>query len=615
MKPTNVAEMAILFVIAAFVFLPYLGAARLWDRDEPRNAGCAREMLERGDWVVPTFNGQLRAHKPVLLYWVIMAAYSVFGISEFSARIGSALVATGTLLVTYWVGQRLLPGRSGLWAAASLATMVLFAVSSRSATPDALLVFFSTLGLAAFMLGHFSLSLQEARQIGQAVGDPAQLPSGEPGSGEKHVPLPWKYAFLMYTAWGMAVLAKGPVGFALPALVVFVYLCWEKSIGPKLSPVDRSPSLSTRKNILVYFPNRWSPKILWQVASDMRLVPGTLLALTVATPWYTAVTIATGGEFAQEFFLRHHLARALTPMEGHGGSILFYPFALLVGTFPWSVLAIPCLLVWFRKAKEDRHCLNISVFLLGWVIVYMLIFSLAQTKLPSYLLPSYPAAALLVGVCLEELTKTRTVSLRHWAWAALGVLGTIGLAIAIALPLAARRFLPGQEWAGVIGVVLITGALLGLYYLRRQQERLFIHALVTTACVFTILTVGLLPARASRHRWVEPMLESFRGTFLPVGAIEFCEPSWVFYFGRAIPMLSAQDQQEIASILRQGIIILRDETYAEVKDKLPPHQIVAVGPRFLRRDNLVLLAPPASSQNGSQLASLKGQTTEPEKRR
>ena len=73
-------------LLAGLVFFTNLGGPRLWDRDEPRNAGCAWEMIERGDWVTPVFNDELRSHKPVLLYWFTMAAYAVFGVNEFAAR-------------------------------------------------------------------------------------------------------------------------------------------------------------------------------------------------------------------------------------------------------------------------------------------------------------------------------------------------------------------------------------------------------------------------------------------------------------------------------------------------------------------------------------------------
>src|SRR6185369_15740923 len=100
LRPRRVAGMkerlkqaGLVVAIAAVVMLTNLGGPRLWDRDEPRNAGCALEILRRGDWVVPTFNAELRTHKPVLLYWCIMSSYLALGVNEFAARLPSALCA------------------------------------------------------------------------------------------------------------------------------------------------------------------------------------------------------------------------------------------------------------------------------------------------------------------------------------------------------------------------------------------------------------------------------------------------------------------------------------------------------------------------------------------
>src|SRR5256885_17269994 len=98
MLQAQLKQIALVAAIAAFVMLTTRGGARLWDRDEPRNAGCAREMLARHDWVVLVFNGELRTHKPVLLYWCIMASYLALGVSEVAARLPSALCAIGSVI-------------------------------------------------------------------------------------------------------------------------------------------------------------------------------------------------------------------------------------------------------------------------------------------------------------------------------------------------------------------------------------------------------------------------------------------------------------------------------------------------------------------------------------
>src|SRR5262245_26270222 len=148
-------QAGLVIAVAALVMLTNLGGPRLWDRDEPRNAGCALEMLARQDWVVPWFNGELRAHKPVLLYWCIMVSYSALGVSEFSARLPSALCAIGTTLCAYSIGRRLFGLRAGVWAGIALATSLMFVVAGRAATPDALLIFCTTLALAIYVRGTF----------------------------------------------------------------------------------------------------------------------------------------------------------------------------------------------------------------------------------------------------------------------------------------------------------------------------------------------------------------------------------------------------------------------------------------------------------------------------
>jgi len=145
----------ILLAVGALILFTNLGVPRLWDRDEPRNAGCAAEMIARGDWVVPWFNDELRTHKPVLLYWLMMAAYSLFGVNEFSARFGSAMLGLGTIVWTYAIGSRLFHARIGLLAGIVLASTLMFDVAARAATPDSSLIFFVTASVGAFVLGVF----------------------------------------------------------------------------------------------------------------------------------------------------------------------------------------------------------------------------------------------------------------------------------------------------------------------------------------------------------------------------------------------------------------------------------------------------------------------------
>ena len=169
----------------------------MWDRDEPRNAGCAREMMHES-WIVPTFNGELRALKPPLFYWALMLSFSVLGVSEFAARFWSAILAVGTALLTFHLGKHLLGARVGFLAALILVTNLMFMVSSRAATQDSLLTFLTTGATLVF-----------ARHV--TAG--RRLTSG----GVKSLGL-------VYLLLALATLAKGPVGLLLPGATMGLFL-------------------------------------------------------------------------------------------------------------------------------------------------------------------------------------------------------------------------------------------------------------------------------------------------------------------------------------------------------------------------------------------------------
>src|SRR5713226_2976017 len=143
----------LLLAVAAGLSLPNLGGPSLWDIDEGNNAEAAREMMESDNWVVPTFNYQLRVDKPALLYWLQIFSYRVFGINEFAARIPSALAALFTVLVSYELGRLMFGAATGLMAGLVLASATAFCASAHFANPDALLNAFTVLALFFFWRG------------------------------------------------------------------------------------------------------------------------------------------------------------------------------------------------------------------------------------------------------------------------------------------------------------------------------------------------------------------------------------------------------------------------------------------------------------------------------
>ncbi len=401
-------SLAVILTVSAATFFTQLGGARLWDRDEPRNAGCAAEMLQRQDWIVPTFNGELRTHKPVLLYWCIMSAYQLFGVHEFSARFCSALLGIGTVLATWTLGTRLFSPRAGFWAAIVLATTLMFNVAAHAATPDSLLIFCGTMALVTYV---------------HAV-DPRQWagsPNCDAVARTGFLPLPLGTAAAMYAFMGLGILAKGPVGLVLPTAVLGMFLLIETRT-PHQAPSDALPGLvpTLHRALQIVAPGHFL-RTCWR----MRPITALVVAGAIAGPWYYLVGIHTNGEWLSGFFWEHNISRALDPMEGHSGSLFYYPVALLIGTFPWSVLTIPVVLA-TRESCKSRRSVPAFTFLLCWIGVYLAIFSVAQTKLPSYITPTYPAIAVLVGCFLahwQETAPAYAESLKSWrGWPALSAL-------------------------------------------------------------------------------------------------------------------------------------------------------------------------------------------------
>lgn len=536
----------LLVLLAGMVMFTNLGVPPLWDRDEPRNAGCAREMLSRGDWVVPIFNDELRTHKPVLLYWVMMAAYRLFGEGEFAARCGSALAAVGTVLLTYETGRHMFGRSAATWAGVVLSTTLMFGVAGRAATPDALLIFFCTLAITLFVRAVFGDQRQAAR--------PTHFPSSIP------------VVVAIYAAMGLAVLAKGPVGFVLPTAVIGMYLLIAR-LPPQPPPVNWW-------SWLVFVLRPFAPLHFLRTCWLMRPVTAIVTIAAVSLPWYAWVTWRTDGAWTRGFFWEHNVGRAMQVSEGHSGpAVLFYVVAMLVGFFPWSVLTIPtgCHVVKGISKEAPIQQRLAATFLLGWVGVFVGLFSLAQTKLPSYITPCYPALAILIGWLIHSWRTTETSP--AWLRFGLGWLFGVGVVLAIGLSVAAWWFLDGSQWLGIVGVTLAVGAAACWYSNLRLGAAATSSTFTATAICFSFFMTAILPAEVGHYQKYHELLQDLAGHDGPVVAFGHLEPSWVFYSGRPIREFGAHEPESLAQFLAGQ----------------PPAMVITSAPRLkLLEDNSAL---------------------------
>ncbi len=509
---------ALLLAAASLVCLVNLGTPSLWDIDEGNNAEAAREMLVSGDWLVPTFNFQLRSDKPALLYWLQIGAYRLFGVNEFAARLPSALASILTVLLTYELGRRLFRAATGLLAGLVLASSALFCAAAHFANPDALLLTLTTLTCFIFWTGF--------TRGGRAWFVPAGISAG------------------------LAVLAKGPVGLALPLAVTVGFLLWSRQLGR-----------------------------LW----DRRLAWGMAAFVLVAAPWYVWVGVETRFVFLRDFFLIHNTGRFQATMEGHGGPVYYYLVCLVLGFAPWSIFLLPTIWsAWGRPAREDGRVIPSANptaaespgrvdamppayrFLWCWILTYLLFFSLSATKLPNYILPVYPPLALLTARFLDRW-RCRTITVPDWLLrACLVCLGMIGLATAVGLALAGGlidapflrgRKLPGlDDWA-VLGVVPIVGAAAAWWCVRRQQRSQLIAALSLTAILFIGTLAAWGAVAVDRYKAAKVLAGALRAhqteAEVRIGCYRYYQPSIVFYAHRLVYRFT--EEAEALEFLRYPI--------------------------------------------------------------
>ncbi|HVX10631.1 MAG TPA: glycosyltransferase family 39 protein [Pirellulales bacterium] len=551
-------QQCVLVAAAALIFFVNLGAARLWDDDEPKNAQCAREMFNRGDWIVPTFNGDLRCDKPILIYWLMMSAYQVFGDNEFAARLWSAVAAIGTTLATYHLGRLLFNARTAFWSGWMMASSLMFVIAGRAATPDSLMIFFSTLAMLAFVQATWgrNATLAGANRLAD------------------YLPRTWLGYVAMYAAMGVGVLAKGPVVVVLPTLVLVIYVaCVRQALAaPASAPAARR-----------YL--RYLSPVAWLVAA-WRLRPITALFVVgaIAVPWYVVVGLQTDGRWLAGFFGQHNVGRYLSPMEGHRGPFWFYVPAVLFGFFPWSTF-LPQAVVRTAKLVRQSPSWAAYLFLACWAGTWIGFFSFSGTKLPSYVTPAYPALAVMTAAWIDAwLAQPSSVS-RWFLRQSIVSLGLAGALLAIVLPIVAHYLLPGEEVIGLAGLTLLAGIVPAAFWAVSKPQRAAV-ALAVAALAFMVSAFGFAAVRASRHQNSAALVDVLRSgdSGYEPAAFDFSTPSLVYYAHQRVPQfMLADDALKHLQSSPRALVVTDSRRYEELRSRLPGDvAIVARRPRFLR---------------------------------
>jgi 4-amino-4-deoxy-L-arabinose transferase-like glycosyltransferase len=405
------------FLLLIFCILLYfinLGRWDLWNPDEPRYGQVAREIVNGGDWVLMHNNGKMYTDKPPLFFWFI--AFSSFlwqGFSSFSVRFPSAFFGTLTVLLTYFLGKKLCTSRCGFFSGLILATSVEFAYIATRANIDATLTFFTTAALFCFVQW-----CQWKDQSEEASKD-----------FRRHS----IYGF--YISMALATITKGPVGFILPLLVSLFYLLVLRD---------------------------------WKKMKAMKLLSGMLLLVLLVLAWYLPAVWKGGQVYLNETLFKHTLNRY---SEGWSHVRPFYYFFINFPAdfLPWFVLLPGAIGYGFsRKEPEKRKSF---LFCFVWFTVIFIFFTLSKGKRALYLLPLYPAAALMVGKLVDDFLSEALGSFSSkWVTPPLqGVIVVLFLS-GIALPFVVSAKLPSYLlYSFPMALILVVGSFLMFHFSRVKK--------------------------------------------------------------------------------------------------------------------------------------------------
>ena len=496
---SHLRAVAVLLVVALLGFLPGFFAIPPIDRDEARFAQATKQMVESGDYIDIHFQDEVRYKKPVGIYWAQAAVVKTASALGFRSalttiwvyRVPSFIGAVGAVLLTYWAALALVSRRAAVLAGLMMASCILLGIERLTAKTDAMLLMTVVAAMGAMARAYLSLR-----------GEPRGALDGADA---------WLVAAVFWTALAVGVLLKGPlivmvVGLAAVALIV----------------VDRSA--------------------FWLMA--LKPLPGVVWFAVLVLPWFIAIMGRAGEQFLAESVGQDLLSKIFSGQESHGAPPGYYFILFWLTFWPGATLAaIATPAVWAARREP------VTKFLLAWLVPSWIVLELVVTKLPHYVLPLYPAVAILIaGVLDARLLSRRPVLVWGTMWwfvvpTIAGLTGIIMLAVI------------GRQFGFLVWPVFGFAAFLAFLAWRLYEADGPEHALLRAVAAATLTAIGIFALVVPSLGQLFPSQALARvlrdsGCRAPMAAaVGYQEPSLVFLTGTATRLT---DTYGAAEFLRGG---------------------------------------------------------------
>jgi hypothetical protein len=475
----------VIFLLFAFcaVWFYALGARTLVPTDEGRYAEMGREMVTSNDWITPRLNGIKYFEKPPLQTWMNALTFKAFGLGEWQARLWTGLCGLLGIALVALTGRRLYGGAVAFSAATILGSSFLWAALGHLNTLDMGLAGMMTITLCSLLI--------------------AQRNDADPAGRRR-----WMLA--CWAGMALAVLSKGLIGIVLPGAVLVIYTVLARD---------------------------------WAIWRRLHLVAGLLLFFAITVPWFVLVSLRNP-EFAWFFFVHEHLQRFTTKVHHRAGPLYYFIPILALGLMPW-LAALPQSL--WQARREHAAGFQPKILLATWSIFIFVFFSVSGSKLPSYILPIFPALALLIACHLQQAGRRSLLACAGM----LALLCVAGLAL---LPKVAAMAGNAYEaplyrgytwWVGVTAALVLAGSLAAIWQSRRSVQAGTLLLAISGFMGGQMLMLGHEPmgryAAGVDHL---PALQAELTPLVPLYIVGRYEQALPFYLRRTMIMVQHADELE-----------------------------------------------------------------------